>query len=349
MQFAEQLNQHYSTPIQHLKLTYAQLTRYNVDTGFTSVLKNGRDFHQITHDIVISVQKIHDNRLTNLLFTQNAPLRVTLEDEEIISYYSDYIELRYIVYGTLEVEIEGSKIHFTENDICFINSMAYHKESIRNSECMFININIRREVFTEIFLNNISTNPLQQFLRMNIMKIAGIQHYLKFTPTSSTDAAQIQDYISSIFFEVKNQMSGYLEISKGYIIRLMNRLTTGYQYNFNEADNNIYTKILFESITEYMKSSLETITLTQLSEEFHFHPNYFSNLIRQFTGLNYSQYLITLRIEKAKTLLATSNLSIEDIMWLIGYNNKGFFYKKFMEIVGTSPAKYRKEVKEINI
>ena len=53
--------------------------------------------------------------------------------------------------------------------------------------------------------------------------------------------------------------------------------------------------------------------------------------------------MIFLRIERAKQLLYSTELSIEEVMWLIGYNNKGFFYRKFQELVGMSPKAYRQK------
>jgi YesN/AraC family two-component response regulator len=246
--------------------------------------------------------------------------------------------------GKLEVEIEGKLAQFQENEICFINSMAYHRESIANSNCLFLNISIKRDVFNEAFIGNVSMTPLQKFLRQNIMKYGDLQNYLKFTPDSPERIEIIQNYLFQIISEVRNRKPGYMDISKGYIIRLMDELTSGYHYNFSAQDSAIYAEKLFESISDFMKEQLSTVNMALLSDEFHFHPNHLNHLIKKQTGKTYSEYLIFLRIERAKLLLTSTNLSIEEIMWLIGYNNKGFFYKKFEEQTGTSPAKYRKGI-----
>ena len=341
MKFNEQLSEYYNSPDQHLRMSYQQLISCNMDIGFTSVIKEGRDFHQITCDIVLSVMRFCDHHLTNLLFSQGAPIRLELEDSEIISYFSDYIELRYIISGHLEIELEGKIVCFEENEICFIDSMAYHKELISTSNCVLLNISIERNVFNNAFLNNVGLSPLQQFLRSNIMKQSRQQHYLKFTPNEHSHSESIQEYLSNVFFEVKNRKPGYLDISKGYIIRLMDYLSAEYKYNFNYQDSQLYNKKLFESVSDFMVLNISSVTMKDLTEAFHYQPNYFNNLIKKFTGLTYSHYLISLRIERAKSLLDSTQLPIDEVMWLVGYNNKGFFYKKFIEIVGMSPAKYR--------
>lgn len=342
MEFSREIEGYYVRPERTLRLSYNELTKYNLDLGFVSELKDGKDFHKITRDIVISVQHYHNKSVTNLLLSEGQPIRVELTDAELYPYYSDYIELRYILSGKLEVEIEGQKVFFYENEICFMNPLTYHRESVENSECLFVNINIRHEMFTEDFLSNIGVSPLQRFLRMNIMKIGEKQHYLKFSPSSSWEGTLIPSYITTIFFEVKNHCPGYVDICKGYVIRLMDDLSRGYDYNFGEKDREELNQKMFESVTEFMQKNLDTVRQQDLAEEFHFHANYFNNLIRKHTGLSYSEFLVRLRMEKARELLDMSQLSIEEIMWLVGYNNKGFFYGKFKEYTGMTPAQYRK-------
>lgn len=342
MNLKDQVTEYYLSPNLRIKMSYQQLCACNMDIGFTSVIKKGRDYHKITRDIALSIMKFENNTLTNLIFSNNHPIRLELADSEIISYYSDYIELRYIISGHSEVEIEGELVHFSENDICFINSMAYHKESICHSNCVLLNISIDRHVFNEAFLNNISLNPLQKFLRTNIMKCGEIQHYLKFSPDSEKANALIQSYIYNIFTEVQHQKPGYIDVSKGYTIRLMDDLASMYHYSHDLKNHSLYTEKLFEAVSEYMKKNLGSISTADLTNEFHFQPNYFNKLIKKYTGVSYSNYLINLRIERAKYLLESSDLNIEEIIWVVGYNNKGFFYKKFQEITGMNPSDYRR-------
>ena len=95
-----------------------------------------------------------------------------------------------------------------------------------------------------------------------------------------------------------------------------------------------------------MDDHLANVSMEDLASEFHFHPNYFNNLIKKNAGLTYSAYLIQLRMNKAKKLLETTDFSIDEIAWLVGYHNKGFFYKCFTNDVGMSPKQYRKKLSE---
>jgi AraC-like DNA-binding protein len=52
-------------------------------------------------------------------------------------------------------------------------------------------------------------------------------------------------------------------------------------------------------------------------------------------------YLTRRRIERAKTLLRTANLSVTEICFLVGFASLGSFSARFRELVGRSPSKYR--------
>lgn len=169
---------------------------------------------------------------------------------------------------------------------------------------------------------------------------------MKFTPNPKTERSSIESYFFQIFSEVRTQKPGYLEISKGYIIRLLDMLATNYQNNDSHDNSSTFSDMLFSAVNDYIKDNLQSVTINDLKEEFHFQPNYFNKLIKKYTGVTYSTYLIALRIERAKSLLESTNHTIEEIMWMVGYNNKGFFYNKFQESAGLTPSKYREKMQK---
>ena len=58
--------------------------------------------------------------------------------------------------------------------------------------------------------------------------------------------------------------------------------------------------------------------------------------------MTYSEFLQDIRLKKAEQLLLLTDTNVSEIAELVGYHNKGYFYKIFTERYGTTPAKYRK-------
>ncbi len=70
----------------------------------------------------------------------------------------------------------------------------------------------------------------------------------------------------------------------------------------------------------------------------------FSYSFKQYTGKNFVNYLKEIRIEKAKKLLATTDLKIVEISQMVGYENEKNFMKIFKSLCGVTPGEYRKNM-----
>lgn len=86
----------------------------------------------------------------------------------------------------------------------------------------------------------------------------------------------------------------------------------------------------------------ENINRDKMAERVNLSPGYFSNLFRSEVGMSFSDYLIQVRIENAKSLLRRFDLSVEAISKKCGFNSLAHFSRTFKDRCGRSPLKYRK-------
>ena len=71
------------------------------------------------------------------------------------------------------------------------------------------------------------------------------------------------------------------------------------------------------------------------------HPNYFSSLFKNETGTTVRDYILNIRIKKAKELMKDNNYKIIDIAIAVGYQDASHFNRAFKNITGMSPNRYR--------
>ncbi len=95
-------------------------------------------------------------------------------------------------------------------------------------------------------------------------------------------------------------------------------------------------------IARYIADHSDSVTLTDLSDQFSYHPNYISALLPRETGKTFSRLLLEARMERAVLLLRNTTLSVEEIAVMTGYSDQSNFYKAFREMFGTSPREYLK-------
>jgi transcriptional regulator GlxA family with amidase domain len=97
-------------------------------------------------------------------------------------------------------------------------------------------------------------------------------------------------------------------------------------------------------VIDLMRTNLHRrIRLAELAESTNLSTFYLSSLFKTETGLPPGEYLRRLRTEKARCLLATSLLSVKQIMALTGYNNRNNFAGHFKRPFGVAPSEYRRK------
>lgn len=99
---------------------------------------------------------------------------------------------------------------------------------------------------------------------------------------------------------------------------------------------------LTEEIKEYVKENYNSkITLQEIANHFHYNCNYLGRLFKKNEGIKFSVYLNDFRIEKAMELLTSTDSSVEEIAYKVGYNDPQYFIKVFKSKTGITPLKYR--------
>jgi AraC-like DNA-binding protein len=85
----------------------------------------------------------------------------------------------------------------------------------------------------------------------------------------------------------------------------------------------------------------EPLDLEAMSGQAGYSRYHFARAFAAAYGETPRAYLTRRRIERAKTLLRTANLSVTEICFLVGFASLGSFSTRFRELVGQSPSEYR--------
>ena len=83
------------------------------------------------------------------------------------------------------------------------------------------------------------------------------------------------------------------------------------------------------------------LSLSEVARALNVSTFYFCKLFKKATGINFTEYLSRVRIEKAKNLLLNPNLRVSEIAYEVGFQSLTHFNRVFLRIVGRSPTAYR--------
>jgi AraC-like DNA-binding protein len=96
---------------------------------------------------------------------------------------------------------------------------------------------------------------------------------------------------------------------------------------------------------EYIQEhQAERLPLKQVAKAVNTSAFYFCKLFKKITGINFTDYLSRIRIEKSKNLLLNPNLRVSEIAFEVGFQSLTHFNRVFKRILGQSPTEYRAQL-----
>ncbi len=222
--------------------------------------------------------------------------------------------------------------------------------------CTFCVFQIKQ--FSE-FLKNISKyNSMQVYNAMgNLHPFCKDNSYFSFVVHSYTNVTWIviestdsnSDTVNKFISDISNgfQMALGAEITikscKSYnsVLELVNVEWVDDELK-DAMDKDVNSDVIDTAIA-YMKKHLsENIVLNDVAREVFMSPNYFSSYFKMKTGEKFIDYLSTLRMEEAASILVKDEtLSVLDVCNMVGYSHLGYFYKKFKNHYGLTPMEYK--------
>ena len=131
-----------------------------------------------------------------------------------------------------------------------------------------------------------------------------------------------EDYIASLFNNILLLVSRQQQNGENYTVTIPEEIEMAVSY-FNENYN---TKI----------------SVAQYAESLHISTNWFIRNFKQHMKISPAQYLLSLRMVNAQSLLENTDYSVGEIAEIVGYDNQLYFSRVFKKEYGISPVQYRK-------
>lgn len=225
--------------------------------------------------------------------------------------------LIYVLYGEFMAHVNGTHFHLKEGDILYICShREYASNSISNDFaciCIYFDIKESPSMEDSFFRESHLIHNCEKLKK----KFTGIlnEYNIKSYKYKLTTKKILYDILDTILNETM--------------------ITSDSQIDFYALKNAI---IYLEN--NYTR---DDISIDYLANLCNYTPAHFINLFKKIYNTTPKNYLINLRIEKAKDLLIYSSYSVLEISELIGYSSPAYFSAAFKSIEGCSPLQYRKK------
>ena len=249
-----------------------------------------------------------------------------------------YFELFYIFSGSCKQHISNRDIELHTGDICIVPPGIEHSVTI-NDDSIGFNIMIRKSTLFNIFSNFLQNQNILSFFFMNHIYARNANDYIIFHTNKDYEIqrAFLYMYLEDINKEIyHNQMISHtLMLVFGLLIR----------YYENSVETPAFahkTDVQRFALLQFIQENYTSVTLDEIAARFHYTPEYTSKLIKETTGMTFTDILQQVRLEKAQDMLANTNLSVASISESVGYSSPVYFIKLFKNYTDMTPSAYRK-------
>ncbi len=202
-------------------------------------------------------------------------------------------------------------------------------------------LNIDDAMFSDFFYTQISTRPIfYDFFKIRTSS----PEYLFFDNTEDTPVywAGRQLLWEATFTSPKNE-----EIILAALVLFLINLHSCHQEHLVISESSMMKDYAFKAgcYLKYMADNYQTVTLESIAAEFGYSPAYFSTMFKKTLSVTFSEKLLELKIERAKRLLISTDLTIEEIALRTGFTEKSYFHRSFKNRIGMTPRTYREQNK----
>ena len=130
-------------------------------------------------------------------------------------------------------------------------------------------------------------------------------------------------------------------LATGLVIHLLKQYSVWQPQLLSDKKGRLSERQL-QKVFQYIQDHLEQdVALSEMASVLNLSQYHFCRLFKQSTGVAPHQYLTQCRIERAKQLLRTTQLTITEIAFAVGLNNHSSFTRLFRRYVGITPKEFR--------
>ena len=249
----------------------------------------------------------------------------------------NYVEMMYVVQGSITHYIEGKELVLRKGDVLMLNQHVSH--AIKRAEYEDIGINfIALPEFFEVPLTMLhEKNVLADFVIGAMRQKNPVAHYLLFRLKEDLQVENLmENMIESMLHTHCNE-----DIANQYTMGLVFLYLLNHLENLSHNSSMDYREAIVQAVLGYIKSDCKNANLTKIAKDTHQSVSVLSKLIRQKTGDTFKELLQQRRFETAAHLLTETDLAVEEIALDVGYENLSYFFRQFKSRYGVTPRAYR--------
>lgn len=251
----------------------------------------------------------------------------------------EFYETVYIKKGNAIFEIAGTPVPIGPNDLIIIKPNQLHKFIVKSeSGCDFIVLSFK---FENTETGEFSKISIDDFLNFVSQKDSG-----PFISLKVSQKNEIIVLLNRILREKEEADLGSDFLNHLLVLELFVFISRALKMEWENSIKNKSPKLkeLIGASQNYIHNNFERdISIGDIAKFIFLSKSYFAKAFKDEIGTSPMNYLLKIRVQRAKELLSETDVKICDIALNIGFSNQQRFNEIFKKYTNVTPLKYRKQ------
>lgn len=266
-------------------------------------------------------------------YMNDLPINVSLESiNDYPIHWHSYIEIVFVLEGTINVLIESGNYEVDESEIEIINCDEAHR--LYSKEKNKVLIFHMDPAFFEKYYDDMKN--------------------IYFYTNSSEEGAQqeekydvLREYLSILACEVIQKNDDFDDQIEAVLVKLLFHLINNFHYlNYDEKEVK-ENEIQFERyhrISKYIYNNyMNKISLQDIADQEYLSSYYLSHQIKDMSGTNFNELVNIVRVDESVKLLLDTDKTISEISEDVGFSHTRYYNKSFKDHYKCTPLQFRKK------
>ena len=265
----------------------------------------------------------HNRLLVNLAYYQDVPVQPLCQ-------FPTY-KILYVTHGSMRIDISNRSFCIGPDTLLCMNNLEEQRLFLSERPC---------------FRYLVSLNPTAFDLSIADPQLIAIFKN-PFSERNIFPTASIAPVIKALFCDLAEEFSQQDKYSEsmlcGLVHRLMVTISRTFPASFTELTTGIQTTVF--SAQQYIEKHFQDpLRVGDVASRFFLSQSYLTHCFKEYTGYTPMQYLNLCRLSYSKSLLLSTNLSINEIALQSGFGDVNNFIRAFKKQYQTTPGQLRREV-----
>ena len=245
------------------------------------------------------------------------------------NHYHDGHQLLYIVKGSIDVTVDGKRESVSDGTLLLFSRFEEHSITVKGD--------VYKRYSLRISPDFVNAHDNEMLFGLLVNRAPGFCRALSLCENKAVTEGCFQRLIAEyqgkslfreemldallreLLIEICRQMPQQMLSEKSANARLVYRLQQRFENNYRE-----------------------NVSLGRLAAEFHMSISHLSHLFKETTGMSVMEYLNGCRMLAAKKYLATTDLSVGEIVTMCGFSDDSNFSRNFKQKTGMTPSEFRR-------